>query len=111
MILIVIMLGLIAGTAYMVKLCLELPDIPVETLPQESIRLPDPTEKEEEEAEEEEWLTQPTETEPPQPAVATVSAQGDLLIHGGIIKTSAVSEGYDFSAKFRYLAPYLEGYD
>ena len=107
-ILILIMLGLIAASAYVVKLCLELPGVPVEEKPMESLQLPDTSREDEEEEEDE---TQPTETEPPQPAVATISAQGDLLIHGGIIKTSAVSEGYDFSANFRYLAPYLEGYD
>ena len=108
LILILIMLGLIAASAYVVKLCLELPGVPVEEKPMESLQLPDTSREDEEEEEDE---TQPTETEPPQPAVATISAQGDLLIHGGIIKTSAVSEGYDFSANFRYLAPYLEGYD
>ena len=53
--------------------------------------------------------TQPTE--PPQPVTASISAQGDLLIHGGIIKSCNLEGGYDFESNFRYLAPYLENYD
>lgn len=111
-ILILIMLGLIAGSAYVVKLCLELPGAPVEEGPQDTvIQLPTAPDKDGEQEQEEEEETEPTETEPPQPITATISAQGDLLIHGGIIKSSAVSDGYDFEANFRYLAPYLQNYD
>ena len=111
-ILILIMLGLIAGSAYLVKLCLELPGAPVEERPQDTvIQLPTAPDKDEEREEKEEEETEPTETEPPQPITATISAQGDLLIHGGIIKSSAVSDGYDFEPNFRYLTPYLQNYD
>ena len=111
-ILILIMLGLIAGSAYVVKLCLELPGAPVEEGPQDTvIQLPTAPDKDGEQEQEEEEETEPTETEPPQPITATISAQGDLLIHGGIIKSSAVSDGYDFEANFRYLTPYLQNYD
>ena len=58
-ILILIMLGLIAASAYVVKLCLELPGVPVEEKPMESLQLPDTSREDEEEEEDE---TQPTET-------------------------------------------------
>ena len=110
-ILILIMLALVAGSAYIVKLCLDLPGEPVETAPQGPIVYePTPsggTESEEEEEDE----TEPTQTEPPQPLTATISAQGDLLMHGGIIKSCNIDGSYDFSSNFRYLAPYLENYD
>ena len=113
-ILILIMLALIACSAYIVKLCLELATLPAETKPTESVLqgIPiDPNFNHEEEESLPDETTLPVVTEPPQPVTATISAQGDLLIHGGIIRTSYVDGGYDFEANFRYLAPYLENYD
>ena len=110
-ILILIMLALVAGSAYIVKLCLDLPGEPVETEPQGPIVYePTPSGGTESEKEEEDE-TEPTQTEPPQPLTATISAQGDLLMHGGIIKSCNIDGSYDFSSNFRYLAPYLENYD
>ena len=116
-ILTVIILALIAGSAWFVKLSLDLVASPAETLPTES-HLEDVSQEQEKEQEEEEekggWLeeeTEPLPTEPPKPVTASISAQGDLLIHGGIIKSCSFESGYDFESNFRYLAPYLEAYD
>jgi len=113
-ILILICLALAAGSAYLVKQSLDLAQLPVQTVPTESIlqEHEQPTQPEEET--DEPWQVQPTETEPtqpPQPITATISAQGDLLMHGGIIKSCNIDGGYNFESNFRYLAPYLEGYD
>ena len=59
--------------------------------------------------------TQPEETTLPKPQVvstATISAQGDILMHKPVIQTGAQKDGsYDFSSIFRYLKDYLATYD
>lgn len=58
--------------------------------------------------------TVPPETEPPVQLVstATISAQGDLLIHKGIINSCKKEDGsYDFSSVFQYLKSYTTAYD
>lgn len=109
-ILILIIMMLIAATAYVVKLCLELPGLEVDeavTVP--SLVLPGQREEEPEEQ------TEPEQTEP-QPehvvSTATIGSQGDLLIHGGIIRSCGLPQGgYDFESNFRYMAEYIESYD
>lgn len=114
-ILILIMLALIACSAYIVKLCLELATLPTETKPTESVTQRLPIDPDSDREEDDDLWTQETTlpefTEPPQPITASISAQGDLLIHGGIINSSYSDGGYNFEANFRYLAPYLENYD
>ena len=113
-ILILIMLALIACTGYIVKQCFELATLSAETKPTESVLqgLPVDREESDEEDSQPQETTLPEVTEPPQPVTATISAQGDLLIHGGIIRSGYVDGGgYDFESNFRYLAPYLENYD
>ena len=113
-ILILIMLLLIAGTDYTVKLCLDLPGLETPTQPTESIRLPsgnresEPTEPTE--------TTAPPETTLPEPehvvATASIASQGDLLMHGGVIRSGAQGDGtYDFESVFRYVKEYVSGYD
>ena len=113
-ILILIMLLLIAGTVYTVKLCLDLPSLETPTQPTESIRLPsgnresEPTEPTE--------TTAPPETTLPEPehvvATASIASQGDLLMHGGVIRSGAQGDGtYDFESVFRYVKEYVSGYD
>ena len=113
-ILILIMLLLIAGTVYTVKLCLDLPSLETPTRPTESIRLPsgnresEPTEPTE--------TTAPPETTLPEPehvvGTASIASQGDLLMHGGVIRSGAQGDGtYDFESLFRYVKEYVSGYD
>ena len=110
-ILILIMLLFIAGTVYTVKLCLDLPGQEVETRPTTGIQLPtgnresEPTE-----------TTAPPETTLPEPehvvATASIASQGDLLMHGGVIRSGAQTDGsYDFESVFRYVKDYVSGYD
>ena len=45
-------------------------------------------------------------------STATISSQGDLLMHKPVIETCKDSSGnYDFSSIFRYLGDYVSGYD
>ena len=57
--------------------------------------------------------TQPTQSDELGQVVssATISSQGDLLIHKPIIDCSYKGGAYDFEAVFRYLKPYTDGYD
>lgn len=59
--------------------------------------------------------TEAEETEPGPLRVvstATISSQGDLLMHKPVIQTCVDSEGnYDFSSIFRYVKDYIAGYD
>lgn len=62
--------------------------------------------------------TLPPETTQPLPeperveATATISAQGDLLMHQPVFATCRQSDGsYDYESIFRYLAPYTSSYD
>ena len=110
-ILILMMAVFILGTAYVVKLCIDLPSQEVETQPSSESRLPIWQGKEEEEE-----TSAPTETTLPEPehvvATATIASQGDLLIHGGIIRSAAQTDGsYDFESVFRYVKDYVSGYD
>lgn len=113
-ILILLMAVFIAGTVYTVKLCLDLPGLEVESRPTEGIRLPsgnresEPTEPTE--------TTAPPETTLPEPehvvATASIASQGDLLMHGGVIRSGAQGNGtYDFESVFRYVKEYVSGYD
>ena len=113
-ILILLMAVFIGGTVYTVKLCLDMPSLETPTRPTESIRLPsgnresEPTEPTE--------TTAPPETILPEPehvvATASIASQGDLLMHGGVIRSGAQGNGtYDFESVFRYVKEYVSGYD
>lgn len=110
-ILILLMAVFIAGTVYTVKLCLDLPGMEVESRPTEEIRLP--TGNRESEPDE---TTAPPETTLPEPehvvATASIASQGDLLMHGGVIRSGAQTDGsYDFESVFRYVKEYVSSYD
>ena len=101
-VLILIILILIAGSAFMVKLSLDLANQQVETMPTEgTIQLPTAPEATEPETE---ATTAPTEPEPEKViATATISAQGDLLMHSPVFDTCKQSDGtYNFESIFRY---------
>lgn len=107
---------LIAAIGVMIYLCLDManrPLAPAENPTDSVIRLPEPT-------------TLPTVTPPttqppttvPEPehvvSTATVSVQGDLLMHKPIFTSgTAVQQGgvYDFSPIFRYIQDYISSYD
>ena len=112
----ILILALIAGTVFMIKLCFDLAGQEVDVRPNDSIRLPDtedtaPTEITEE----------PTETTLPVPehvvSTATVGAMGDLLMHMPIFSSQYNAEcdngdgTYDFTSVFEHLTEYTSAMD
>ena len=101
-VMILLMLVFIAGTAFMIKLCLDIPkqDVTVSTKPGCAIVLP--TAPEQTEA--------PTETTAPPPvpehvvSTATILSTGDLLMHEPVFSSCKTTNGYDFESIFRYIA-------
>ena len=114
--LILMILCMIAATAYVIKLCIQLAALEMEARPAETIEvLPDREETRPTEA--------PTETTVPEPehvvSTATVAAQGDLLMHKPVFDdltkyNSAVqlADGsYDFTPVFEHLMETVRSYD
>ena len=101
--LILLMVVLLAGSAVMVKLSLDLAGAPAETRPA-GTALELPTAGAEETSPETEATTLPTEPEPEKViATATISAQGDLLMHSPVFDTCKQADGtYNFGSLFRY---------
>ena len=108
----VIILALIAATGYVVWLSIDLvnQDADLPALQEPSVTLP----TSETEATEEE--TEPPTTAPPVPehvvSTATISSQGDLLMHKPVFDTCRQSDGtYDFESIFRYLKDTVSTFD
>lgn len=111
--LILLIVLLIAATAGMIWLCIDLVNSPApqtqvtqpqqQVLPTQAPTLPPPT-------------TEPPTTAPPEPekvvATATVASQGDLLMHKPVFDSCRKSDGsYDFSSIFRYSKDLVSSYD
>ena len=107
-IVVLVILGLIAATGFVVWLCIDMVNLKPEN-PQstgQSVALPAETREPTEEMPTETTLP-PVTTEPPQPetvvATATIGAQGDLLIHSPVFNSARQSDGsYNFESLFRY---------
>lgn len=106
--LILLMLVFIAGSAFMIKLCIDLADKAPASTPEYQDTLQLPT------AEATEAETVPETTLPiPEHVVstATIVSTGDLLMHMPVIDTCWVNGGYNFDSVFRYLGEYVSGAD
>ena len=113
-VLILLILILIAATAFVIKLSLEIPNQELSAQPSgEAVVLPTaaatvPTETD-----------APTETTMPEPekvvSTATISAQGDLLMHIPIFDSRSIVKqadgSYDFSSIFKYFTETVQQYD
>ena len=110
-VLILLILILLAGSAFMVKLSLDLAGAPVETQPA-GTAMELPASPQETEAPTE-ATTVPTEPEPEKVvATATISAQGDLLMHSPVFNTCKQSDGsYNFESIFRFTTDILGSMD
>ena len=110
-ILVLLIVLMIAATAALIGLCLVFPQPGSSDTPTATAPLPTET------------TLAPTQETLPEPehvvATASISAQGDLLMHMPIFDdhvkyNSAVQKAdgsYDFTCVFEYLAPYTQGYD
>jgi len=103
-VMILLMLCFIAGTAFMIKLCLDIPNQEVAERPSMGlIQLPTAPEAETQETE------APTETTVPDPvpehvvSTATIVSTGDILMHKPVIDTGWVDGAYNFESIFRYI--------
>lgn len=110
-----LILALIAATAYVIYLCIGLtnmepqisaPQEQVVTLPTEAPTLPPETTE----------ATLPPTTAPPEPehvvATATIASQGDLLMHEPVFRTCRQADGtYNYDSIFRYIKDYAASYD
>ena len=107
--LILLMLVFVAGSAFMIKFCLDLVDAPVDRKPGEESILELPTAPE--------VTEEPTvpETTLPVPehvvSTATIVSTGDLLMHMPVINTCWKDGGYNFDSIFRYLGGYVSDAD
>ena len=116
-IMVLVILGLIAATGFVVWLCIDMtnqnPADPQST--EQSVALP--TESQEPTVEmPTETTVPPTTTEPPEPetviATATVASQGDLLMHKPVFDTCRQKDGtYNYESIFRYVKDTVSSYD
>lgn len=117
-ILLILIIGILAAVFWLSK-----PDDPANTPPEstgspQSALPPSSSETEESNttASTTESTTESTVESVPEPpyvvSTATLSAQGDLLMHKPVINTGAKRDGsYDFESIFRYVAPYVSAFD
>lgn len=107
--------AMIAATAFVIYLCIDMvnqePDTSISTDP--SVVLP--TDTSTEPAPTETTVPPTTEPEPvPETVVSTasISSQGDLLMHKPVFASCQKSDGtYDFSSLFQYTVNYVSSYD
>ena len=98
LIVVLLILGLIAATGFLVWLCIDMVNLAPENgqTTEQSVALPtevvDPTEEMPTET-----TVPPTTTEPPEPetviATATIASQGDLLMHEPVFRTCRQGDG------------------
>ena len=116
---VLIILGLIAATGFLVWKCIDMVNLTPEHVQStdQSVALPKETQAQEPTQEmPAETTVPPTTTEPPQPesvvATATISAQGDLLMHKPVFDTCRQGDGtYNFESIFRYSKDLIASYD
>lgn len=112
----VLILALIAATGFVIWKCIDMVNMESgQTAPTgSSIELP--TEAATATAAPTETTVPPTTAPPPEPekvvATATISSQGDLLMHEPVFRTCKQSDGtYNFESIFRYVKDLVSGYD
>ena len=120
-IVVLVMLGLIAATGFILWLCINMVNLTPEnaTTTQQSVALPTDSQSPTQQAPTEipaETTLPPVTTEPPEPetviATATISAQGDLLMHSPVFNSAKKSDGsYDFTSVFRYSTELVSSMD
>ena len=114
---VLMILGLIAATGFLVWKCIDMVNLVPENVQStdQSVALPTETQKPTEEMPTETTVP-PTTTEPPQPetvvTTATISSQGDLLMHKPVFDTARQGDGtYNFESIFKYSKDLIASYD
>ena len=107
-IMVLVILGIIAATGFVVWLCIDMVNLEPENSVSTEQAVELPTDARETTMEmPTETTVPPTTAEPPQPetvvATATIGAQGDLLMHSPVFNSARQSDGsYNFESVFRY---------
>ena len=116
-IVVLLILGLIAATGFLVWLCIDMVNLAPENgqTTEQSVALPTEVVDETEELPTETTVP-PTTTEPPEPetvvATATIASQGDLLMHEPVFRTCRQGDGtYNYESIFRYVKDTVSSYD
>lgn len=108
-----LILAIIAATGFVVWLCVDMVNqAPIQNQPSSGVELP----LENTEEVPTETTVPPTTLPPPEPekvvATATISSQGDLLMHKPVFDTCRQGDGsYNFESIFRYVKDLVSGYD
>lgn len=117
-ILTILILVMIAATAFVIWLCIDMvhQKPPVSVTEDVSIVLTAPTEQNDDEPPTTAETLPPETTLPPEPetvvATATISSQGDLLMHSPVFESCRKSGGgYDFTTIFQYVKDTVSSYD
>ena len=115
-IMVLVILGIIAATGFVVWLCIDMVNLEPENAPSTDQSVVMPTESQTPTTEmPTETTVPPTTTEPPQPetviATATIASQGDLLMHKPVFDTCRKNGSYDFESIFRYSKDLIASYD
>ena len=115
-IMVLVILGIIAATGFVVWLCIDMVNLKPEKAPSADQSVVMPTESQTPTTEmPTETTVPPTTTEPPQPetviATATIASQGDLLMHKPVFDTCRKDGGYNFESIFRYSKDLIASYD
>ena len=113
---VLLILGLLAAAGFLAWLCYDMVNLVPENVQStdQSVALPTEVVEATEEAPTE--TTVPPTTEPPQPetviATATISSQGDLLMHKPVFDTCRQGDGtYNYESIFRYVKDTVSSYD
>ncbi len=115
---VLLILGILAATGFLVWLCIDMVNLTPENAQstEQSVALPvEPTGENPTELPTETTVP-PTTTEPPEPetviATASISSQGDLLMHSPVFNSAKQSDGsYNFESIFRYSKSLLSSFD
>ena len=107
-IMVLLILGLIAATGFLVWLCIDMVNLKPDNAPSMEATVALPTESADSTEAPVETTVPPTTTEPPQPetviATATIASQGDLLMHEPVFRTCRQGDGtYNYESIFRYV--------
>ena len=115
-IMVLLILGLIAATGFLVWLCIDMVNLKPDNAPSMEATVALPTESADSTEAPVETTVPPTTTEPPQPetviATATIASQGDLLMHEPVFRTCRQGDGtYNYESIFRYVKDTVSSYD
>ena len=111
----VLIVLMLAATVFLVYLCIDLVNKEADVKPSQDSSLVLPTQPSQPETTTVPETTVPPTTEAPEPehvvATASISTQGDLLMHKPVFASCQEGSGYDFTRIFKYSKDLISSYD